>query len=150
DRRQPAHQARDLDRERLVAVLGQAGGVLWHEGEAVELAAQRPGPGALGLGAGTACTRTLRSGAGKVGGGTAGVGAINTGTVGGPEQPHLRAMGEVLEPLGVSAAVVVEGVHAPALGHDPVQVDVGDGGARALWEALTLPQQVAAFVDEGL
>src|SRR5699024_3597227 len=59
-------------------------------------------------------------------------------------------MGEVLEPLGVSAAVVVEGVHAPALGHDPVQVDVGDGGARALWEALTLPQQVAAFVDEGL
>src|SRR5699024_12638674 len=58
--------------------------------------------------------------------------------------------GEVLEPLGVSAAVVVEGVHAPALGHDPVQVDVGDGGARALREALALPQQVAAFVDEGL
>src|SRR5699024_8161160 len=112
--------------------------------------AQRPGPGALGLGAGTVCTRTLGFGAGTVGGGTAGVGAINTGTVGGPEQPHLRAMGEVLEPLGVSAAVVVEGVHAPALGHDPVQVDVGGGGARALWEALTLPQQVAAFVDEGL
>src|SRR5699024_1434557 len=53
-------------------------------------------------------------------------------------------------PLGVGAAVVVEGVHAPALGHDPVQVDVGDGGARALWEALALPQQVPAFVDEGL
>src|SRR5699024_8982328 len=153
---------RDLDRERLVAVLGQAGGVLGHEGEAVELAAQRPGPGALGLGAGAVCTRTLGLsagtvstgtpglGAGAVGGGTAGVGAVSTGTVAGTERGHLRAMGEVLEPLGGSAAVVVEGVHAPALGHDPVQVYVGDGGARALREALALPQQVAAFVDEGL
>src|SRR5699024_10200266 len=95
-------------------------------------------------------TGTPGLGAGAVGGGTAGVGAINTGAVGGPEQPHLRAMGEVLAPLGASAAAVVAGVHAPALDHEPVQVEVGEGGARALREALALPQQVAAFVDEGL
>src|SRR5699024_11689930 len=55
-----------------------------------------------------------------------------------------------LQALCVGAAVVVEGAHAAALGDEAVEVDVRDGGAGALREALRLPQQVAALVDEGL
>src|SRR5690606_7339619 len=43
---QAPHQARDLDVVRLVAVLGETRRVVGHEGEAVQVAAQRAGRGA--------------------------------------------------------------------------------------------------------
>src|SRR5699024_9267896 len=66
------------------------------------------------------------------------------------EQEPGGAARVLLQLLRVGAAVVVEGAHAATLADDAVQIDVRDRGAGALREALGLPQQVTALVDEGL
>ena len=57
---------------------------------------------------------------------------------------------ELADPSVVSAPVVVEGALAQPLLADPVEVDVDDGAARTVGEALRLRQQVAALVDHRL
>src|SRR5699024_3387615 len=76
-------------------------------------------------------------------------GSVRVGRLDAEQEPGGAAR-VLLEPLRVGAAVVVEGAHAAPLADDPVEVDVRDRGAGALREALGLPQQVAALVDEGL
>ena len=117
-----------LDVVGLVAVLGESGRVVGHEGEAVHAAAQadvRARGGQVG-GADLDAAEGRRVGEG----GGRGRGAGDRGAQG--------------------AGVVGEGPLAQALGAQALDVDVDDGGARTVGETLGGAEQLAVLVDEGL
>ena len=117
-----------LDVVGLVAVLGESGRVVGHEGEAVHAAAQAD----------------VRARGGQVGGAD-------------PDAPEGRRIGEgggrgrgAGNRGAQGAGVVGEGPLAQALGAQALDVDVDDGGARPVGEALGGAEQLAVLVDEGL
>ena len=124
----PLDEGGHLDVVGLVAVLGESGRVVGHEGEAVHAAAQAD----------------VRARGGQVGGAD-------------PDAPEGRRIGEgVGRGRGAGdrgaqcAGVVGEGPLAQALGAQALDVDVDDGGARTVGEALGGAEQLAVLVDEGL
>ena len=117
-----------LDVVGLVAVLGEAGRIVGHEGEAVHTAAQTD----------------VRARSRQLG---------DTD----PDAPEGRRVGEgggrgrgTGDRGAQGAAVVGEGPLAQALGAQALDVDVDDGGARPVGEALGGGEQLAVLVDEGL
>ena len=119
-----------LDVVGLVAVLGESGRVVGHEGEAVHAAAQAD----------------VRARGGQVGG--ADLDAAEGRRVG---EGGGRGRGRGAGDRGAQGAGVVgEGPLAQALGAQALDVDVDDGGARPVGEALGGAEQLAVLVDEGL
>ena len=120
---QPLSESGHLNAVCLVAVLGEAGRIVGHEGEAVHRPAQAD-VGArhsqrLGLNAqGEESARAVRPGGSR-----------------GPTQRR---------------TVVLEGALAQPFGPQPLDIDVDDRGSRPIGEALGLPQKFAVLVDEGL
>ena len=112
DRPKSLLQPRDLDVVGLEAVQGQPLGIVGHEREAVDLAAQADVAG-----------RGLEV------------------ELDGPEG---------LDPIRVSAAIVVEGALPEPFLAESVEVDVGHAALRGLGKALGLGEQVAALVDHRL